>query len=451
MFLEFYHLREQPFGETPDPRFLYLGNSHREALASLFYGVQADCGFTALIADPGLGKTTLTVQVLESLNRFGRTIFLCQTQCNSREFLHSLLDELGVDVKGMDMVSIHKELKEIINKEIAAGRRFILAIDEAQNLDPAVLETIRLLSNVETSSTKLIQILLIGQHQLACKLASSELKQLQQRITVFAGLTPFGLEDTGRYIAHRLRVAAYNGEPLFTREALQIIQVRSQGIPRSINRLCFNALSIGCAMRRKRIDSEIMEEVVEDLNIDRLARRSAMPETTSELTIAGAMPVIRPEKRCRWLSRWRAMRAAACLVTISATMMFLHSSGHSHAMSEVAASIPSPTAPTKSSTQSAATSERTDQVGVDIVETRASQPMPSLGPNHSDGTTTVVVQSGDDLRQIAIRTIGHYQGKVIDQIRSLNPDLTDPDHIQIGQTIKLPRTSQSNSQTPAGN
>jgi general secretion pathway protein A len=142
MFLEFYQMREQPFGVTPDPRFLYLGQSHREALASLYYGIESDRGFVALIAQPGLGKTTLTFQLLEKLQQVSRTVFLFHTQCNSREMFHYLLNDLGVDAAGMDVVSMHHKLNQILSREMLAGRRFVLAIDEAQNLEPEVLETI---------------------------------------------------------------------------------------------------------------------------------------------------------------------------------------------------------------------------------------------------------------------------------------------------------------------
>src|ERR1700680_882763 len=156
-----------------------------------------------------------------------------------------------------------------------AGRRFVLVIDEAQNLDPEVLETIRLLSNFETSRDKMLQILLIGQPQLARKLASPELEQLQQRISVFARLEPFGSEDTARYIAHRLQVAGYEGSPLFTPGALRMIADQSQGIPRKINGLCFSALSLGCAMGRKQVDVGMMEEVIADRDVESFQRPRA--------------------------------------------------------------------------------------------------------------------------------------------------------------------------------
>src|ERR1700733_6546803 len=141
MFLDFYKMREQPFGVTPDPRFLFLGESHREALASLFCGIEADRGFMALIAHPGLGKTTLTFQLLEKLRRSSRTVFLFQTQCNSRELFQYILNDLGVNSSGMEVVTMHNKLNEILYQEMLACHRFVIAIDEAQNLEPTVLET----------------------------------------------------------------------------------------------------------------------------------------------------------------------------------------------------------------------------------------------------------------------------------------------------------------------
>src|SRR4051794_2981140 len=143
MFLEFFGLREQPFGVTPDPRFLYLTPTHREALASLYYGVEAGRGFLSLIAPPGMGKTTILFQLLERFHNVARTAFLFQTQCDSREFIRFLLAELGIDgVNVQDRVRLHEEFNDILIREMKAGKRFIVVIDEAQNLDDSVLETV---------------------------------------------------------------------------------------------------------------------------------------------------------------------------------------------------------------------------------------------------------------------------------------------------------------------
>src|SRR3984885_1571386 len=206
MYLDFYHLCEDPFGVTPDPVYLYPTQTHCQALDSLTEGIQDGRGFFALIAEPGMGKTTLLNQVLDALRDTARTAFLFQTQCNSREFFQYLLSELGVDSSGMGLVALHNKLNRILFDEMLAGRRFVLIVDEAQNLDDSVLETIRLLSNFETSNTKLLQIILAGQPQLADKLAQPHLSQLLQRITVVQHLEPFPPDETARYIRHRLKV-----------------------------------------------------------------------------------------------------------------------------------------------------------------------------------------------------------------------------------------------------
>ena len=256
MFLDFYKLREQPFGVTPDPRYLYLSSTHKEALASLYYGIEAGRGFLALIAKPGMGKTTLLFQLLERLEGSARTIFLFQTQCDLREFFRYLLKDLGVDTSGLDLVQMHEKLNEILIREARAKRRFVLVIDEAQNLEDTVLESVRLLSDFETRSAKLMQIVLAGQPQLAEKLARPELIQLRQRISIVSRLRPLTPEETGQYIEHRLRVAGLEGSP-FKRDALALIAERSEGIPRNINNLCFNALTLGYALKKKAIDRSV--------------------------------------------------------------------------------------------------------------------------------------------------------------------------------------------------
>jgi general secretion pathway protein A len=267
MFLDFYGLREQPFGVTPDPRFLYLSPAHREALASLYYGVEAERGFLALIAKPGLGKTTLLFHLLEKLRRKARTVFLFQTQCNSREFMRFLLAELGVEGPDLDFVHLHEQFNKMLLVESRAGRRFIVVIDEAQNLDASVLETVRLLSDFETPQAKLLQIILSGQPELAEKLASPRLAQLRQRVSLLNRLAALSVEESGRYIQHRLRVAGYCGEQLFSPPAVKAIAQFSEGIPRNINNCCFNALSLGFALGQKVVDLSMVEEVIDDFDI----------------------------------------------------------------------------------------------------------------------------------------------------------------------------------------
>lgn len=268
MFLKFYGLREQPFGVTPDPRFLYLSAAHREAMASLYYGVESGRGFLALIAKPGMGKTTLLFHLLERFRHNARTAFVFQTQCNSRELMRLLLAELGVESHDQDFVRMHEEFNKLLLQEARAGRRFIVVIDEAQNLDASVMEAVRLLSDFETPRSKLLQIILSGQPELADKLAGHHLSQLRQRISLLGRLTPLSVEETRKYIEHRMRVAGHSGTLPFSPEALVAIAHFTEGIPRNVNNFCFNLLSLGCAMRQPVVDLKMVEEVINDLDIN---------------------------------------------------------------------------------------------------------------------------------------------------------------------------------------
>jgi type II secretory pathway predicted ATPase ExeA len=456
MFLDFYKMKAQPFGVTPDPRFLYLGKSHREALASLYYGIESDRGFVALIAQPGLGKTTLAFQLLEKLQQASRTVFLFQTKCNTNEFFHYLLNGLGAEAEGMELVSMHNKLNEILCREMLAGRRFVLAIDEAQNLDPDVLEAIRMLSNFETSRDKMLQILLIGQPELANKLASPELEQLQQRISVFARLEPFGYEDTARYIAHRLQVAGYKGSPLFSPGALRLIAEHSQGIPRKINGLCFSALSLGCAIDRKQVDVGMMEEVIADRDVESLQRpivaKCAVPSAVASHPALSSPMTHRPtlssypEVPKRGFGRWAvgAAGVAACVVIGIGILSFSPSridrpiQASSEAWSSIrnaAVSIRGFLAVKSDSVPLSST------LNVQAAGLSNSEAEPSSLLSDGARTKTVIVQPGDTLRQIILRTMQKYNGNTVEQVRRLNPDIADVDHIEVGQAIRLPRVS----------
>jgi N-acetylmuramoyl-L-alanine amidase/type II secretory pathway predicted ATPase ExeA len=277
MFLDFYRLRQQPFGVTPDTAYLYPSRTHCEALDSLTEGILGDRGFLALIAEPGMGKTTLLNQVLEGLRDTARVAYLFQTQCNSREFFHYLLSELGVDSKGMGLVALHNKLNEMLFEELLAGKRFVLIVDEAQNLDDSVLETIRLLSNFETVNTKLLQIVLAGQPQLGKKLGQPHLAQLLQRITVVKHLEPLSTQETAGYIRHRLKAAGHCGEALFEPEAMALVAKRSQGVPRNINKICYCALLEAYAEGRHSVSPDIVEKAFRKLDVLAATRPMPMP------------------------------------------------------------------------------------------------------------------------------------------------------------------------------
>lgn len=268
MVREHYKLALQPFGVTPDPRFLYLSATHREAMASLLHGIRSGRGFTALIAIPGMGKTTLLFNLLNILKGEVKTAFLFRTLCGPGEFLNALLADLGIEDDGKNVTRMHAKLNEYLLRESSNGRQVVVIIDEAQNLDEQVLEAVRVLSNFETANKKLLHIILVGQAQLAEKLSSGSLTQLRQRISIVARLAPFNARETREYIEYRLKLAGLvSGKPLFTNQAYAMIAEQSNGIPRNINNLCFNAMSLGCALKRPIVDALMVQEVICDLDL----------------------------------------------------------------------------------------------------------------------------------------------------------------------------------------
>jgi general secretion pathway protein A len=220
-----------------------------------------------------MGKTTLLNKLMDDFRESARIVFLFQTQCSSRELLGYLLSELDVDYSGMDGVAMHRALNQALLSEMFNGKRFVLIVDEAQNLNPSVLETIRLLSDFETTHSKLLQIILAGQSQLGDTLLHPGLSQLRQRIAILASLEALNGLETPRYVAHRLRTAGASGEPIFTAEALALIAERSQGTPRTINNLCFNALQLGYAEKVKRIGASIVQRAAAKVDLESFVQR----------------------------------------------------------------------------------------------------------------------------------------------------------------------------------
>lgn len=284
--LSFYGLTQQPFDVTPDPSFLYPSSSHTDALTSLKQGIEHFRGFMMLVAEPGMGKTTLLHKLMEELNEFARVVFLFQTQCTSRELLCYILNELQVDHTGMDAVAMHRALNQALLEEMLRGRRFVLIVDEAQNLEEPVLETIRLLSDFETTHSKLIQIVLAGQPQLAETLMRESLVQLRQRIAVLSSLKSLSVAETAQYVEYRLRASDWRGAEIFTKEALGQIAESSGGVPRSINNYCFAALLKAFQKGLRTVDASIVREVAGTLNLESLVRRPQSTPNVVESTSA---------------------------------------------------------------------------------------------------------------------------------------------------------------------
>lgn len=244
MYTSFFGLGEKPFAITPDPRYLFMSERHAEALAHLLYGINEAGGFIQLTGEVGTGKTTIVRSLLERMPGHADVAVILNPQLTPLQFVLTICEELGIFVRDDDTNSL-KDLVDILNKRLleahAKGRRVVVIVDEAQNLSPQTLEQVRLLTNLETASQKLLQIILIGQPELREVLARVELRQLAQRITGRYHLAPLTRSETASYVNHRLRVAGASGE-IFTAAALREVHRLSEGVPRIINVICDRAL-----------------------------------------------------------------------------------------------------------------------------------------------------------------------------------------------------------------
>jgi general secretion pathway protein A len=266
--LEFYGLREHPFGVSPDPRFLYPSFQHREAMASLIFGIESQVGFAALIAEPGAGKTTLLFDILQRYRERASTAFIFNTQCSGPELLRQVVVELQVPgaESERDPLRLHQLFTQFVADQLR-DKPVVIIIDEAQNLENSALETLRLLSNFEAANRKLLHIILAGQPQLATKLRHPSLTQLLQRITTVSRLERFSPAQMEECISFRLRVAGFTGSELFSGQALAKVKAASGGVPRELNRICINAMQLGFALRQRPIGLEVIDEVMADLTL----------------------------------------------------------------------------------------------------------------------------------------------------------------------------------------
>lgn len=466
MVLDYYKLRKQPFGVTPDCRYLYASATHREALASLLYGIDQGRGFAALIAQPGMGKTTLLFRALELLREKATTAFLFQTMSTPVDLMQALLTDLGVRETGASLAELQGKLNSLLAEYSRSGKRLVVVIDEAQKLDEPVLELLRMLSNFETGEEKLVQIVLAGQPQLAEKLASPDLVQLRQRISIIARLNPFSAEETALYIGHRIQIAGLApGTQLFDASALALIAQASQGIPRNINNLCFNALSLGCALKQKTIGTEIIREVLGDLDLETIRRpvqRAAPVLLTepAEQVISRPAPAKPPgawrlqvsakygqeasdffRKTAAVTRRHRGAAAAAALaIMLIGSALLLH---HKPAPTEAAINRGPAVLPARSADPNPPAPQPTPENAI-------AQPQ-----RQSSGPTTVRVKPGETLSAICRVNFGSCNDRLLQKILDLNPQLDDMDDIESGQTIRIPAgtltgNEQGNLNQPVG-
>jgi len=314
MYHAYFGLREEPFGAAPDQRFFLPTEQHREAVATLLYSIQQRRGFSLLYGPPGLGKTSVIVQLMQRLEGKAEVAFLPHPYFDSETVFESVLDALGIPASG-SRARDHRNFYEYLLRARGAGKTCVVIFDEAQNLDPETLEAIRMLSNFEAPSEKLLQIVLAGQPRLAETLARPELEQFRQRFSAVIRLRPIEAQFVPDYVKHRLAAAA--GSPsLFTADALDLVARVSGGVPRNINAICFNALTIAFALGHASAGVEDATEALADLDLKiPTAVRPSIEASPAQPDFSPSFPAVGRSARATII-------AAAVLLVACGTLLF---------------------------------------------------------------------------------------------------------------------------------
>jgi len=283
MYKEFFGLRANPFNVNPDPRYLFLTRHTEEALACLTYGIQSRKGFVLLTGEVGTGKTTLINKLLEWLRlQQVATAFVFNSRMNVPQFLDYMMGDFGITCESRSKSQILQRLYNWLLDRYRAGETAVLIVDEAQNLTDEVLEEIRMLTNLETFTEKLLQIVLVGQPELEAKLKQPQLRQLRQRLTLRAKTHPLTLEETRAYVQQRLRIAGSDGRQIFDSEALISVHKYANGIPRVVNLLCEHCLVSAFVDQKRTIAMDVVDAVAKDFDLsDNIASAAMTPPPPS--------------------------------------------------------------------------------------------------------------------------------------------------------------------------
>jgi general secretion pathway protein A len=426
MYHAHFGLSESPFALTPDPRYLFLTASHREALASMIYAVRERRGFVVILGEVGTGKTTVIRRVLGTLGPDVRTVYLFHPNVTFVELLRQALAELGLPAGG-GRVDMLEALNGYLLAERAAGRWVVFIVDEAQHLSAEVLEELRLLSNLETASSKLLQIILVGQPELAETLGQPGLRQLRQRIGLATLLSPLSPGETVRYVAHRLRVAGGSGALPFTRGALRLIRRRSHGIPRLVNVICDHAMVLAYGAGVRRVRRGVVRRVLRERRAlpetailaprDRRWRRLAGPIAATAMA-AGALAALWPSAAGLW-PRPSALDLPA-LVGMASLLPLA---------TQEPAAMPQPPP-----TQEPLAAHESPAAAPSLPEREPGRPEPAAAWPSGD----VLAERGDTLEALVAQVYGRVDLTLLDLVKRANPGLADIDRIGAGTQLRFP-------------
>lgn len=398
MYASYYKLQKEPFHITPDPEFLFLSHSHKEALGSIIYGVGHRKGFVQITGEVGVGKTTILRSYLDTVDRSGlKIIYIFNSNVSFQALLKTISRELEIPCLTDDVVEMVNQLHFRLIEEYKKGITVVLIIDEAQNVPVETLENIRMLSNLETSTDKLLQIIFSGQPEFEQKLELRELRQLKQRIAVKATILPLTEKESRDYILHRLTKVGSGTANLFTDGALRRIVKEARGIPRLINILCESAFITAMGYREGRVTSKIAKEVIADF--------AGKKKETSTLKTALAS-------------------LTAVLVVLAVLLVYTQTNREGSA----AGKDGNQSVPERAVAENAtAPARNTDKRSIQDA-------------GRSDASAVRIVKTGDTLSRLAEEQYGYSDKQILRLVKDRNPGISNIDRIEVGQKILFPET-----------
>jgi type II secretory pathway predicted ATPase ExeA len=457
VYYKYFNLVKEPFAVTSDPEFLWLGAEHEEAFAHLYYAIERRRGFAVLTGEIGTGKTTLVHALLDKLGEQVLSALVLNATLNTEELLHYIMHDFGIPSPYDSHAAAVIALNDWLVARAEDGRNAIIIIDEAQNLSLDTLENLRLFSNLEHGSNKLVQIILVGQPELKLKLASPNLVQLSQRIAIRFHLSALKSKDMRPYVEHRLSVA---GAPapatLFTNSALEKLHAASQGVPRVINQLCDTALLKAFGRKLPHVD----DDLVDDMLRDEFAQNEVMKSEVGSAAIVGA-PFSRASAVtwtgrfqfvatsiavfCLLIAAWWIGRAhlgersvgASKVVGVSARealSVMPNDAQDSTALHEMRAEL----VKMRAELARRDSLQRIDPVAIASRTDLNRKKLDRASDRSSSGVVEVVVKPNDTLVRLAQKHLGRDDWETVLAILELNPSLQSPNFIRVGEVLKLP-------------
>jgi general secretion pathway protein A len=439
-YTQFYGFSENPFDISPDPKFFFSAESHSEALAGLLYGINQRKGFVLILGEEGIGKTTLIHHLITTLDRNIKTVFFPQSQITFEQMLKEIILTLELPLKVEVKGSMLHELYYYLIRSLEQDENVVIIIDEAHNISLEAIEELRLLSNLETSKSKLLQIVIVGQQELKAKLRSEVIRQINQRIVVSSQISPLTEEESLRYIDHRLKIVGSGRSEIFTTEALSLICRHAKGIPRVINILCCNALSVGYGLSEKKISASIVRKIRREKDIlsrdiaqklsFRIKRNLPRKISYAFLTLAVFMAVIFFNKD--YLQHVVSSMKLKNVMVLSAFRDKDESAkptGKRYFVPEPVPSTPNP---------------EIINVSPETPQTPVSSATPMSRPDTEIRVKKIVeAKARTNLSLLALKYYNEANTTLLDHILELNPEITDPNLILVDQKIKIPEITES--------